>query len=220
MKTYLSLVLLLIAIGASAQVKEVTATVPLSGQNVLDLSFDFADEINFVTWDKDEVLVEVKVNINDGEDNDIFSMETRKTASTVYVEMDKEMWKKIEKERKDKWNNCSFTSSIDYTVYLPASMEVKSKTISGDYTFEYFGSSMKLKTISGTIDMTVPSTKGLDFNAKTISGEIYSNLEIEYPFGKSGLKQIVGQDIRARISGGGENSSFETISGNIYLRKG
>ena len=79
---------------------------------------------------------------------------------------------------------------------------------------------MKLKTISGAIDVTIPASQGMDFKAKTISGEIYSNIEIEYPYGKEGLRQIVGQDVRGRVSSGGVESNFETISGNIYLRKG
>ena len=60
----------------------------------------------------------------------------------------------------------------------------------------------------------------MDFKAKTISGEVFSDIEISYPYGKEGLRQVVGQDVRGRVSDGGVESKFETISGNIYLRKG
>lgn len=203
-----------------AQPKKVTETVILSGQEILDLEFDFADDIIFKTWDKNEVYVEVMVEINDGEHNDIFTLRSSTSKTTIFIEMDKGMWKEISKEENGKWRNCSNTSTINYTVYLPSQMKLRANTISGDYTFEYFGSEMSLKTISGAIDITIPQSDAMDFKAKTISGEIYSDIEIKYPYGKEGLRQIVGQDIRGRIRTGGEESSFETISGNIYLRKG
>ncbi len=208
----------------SAQPKKVTETVQLSGQVNLDLEFAFADDIVFKTWDRDEVLVEVEVEINDGEDNDIFTLSSSKSSSTVYVEMDEDMWDKVDKGSWNKrrgWNrNCSWESTINYTVHLPKGMEVEANTITGDYEFEYFGTPMNLKTISGAIDMTVPSKSGLDFRAKTITGEVFSDLDIEFPYGKDGLRQIVGQKVRGRISDGGPELLFETISGNIYLRKG
>ena len=202
-----------------AQPKIVRESVAVSGQDRLDLEFTFADEITFQTWDKQEVLVEVSVEINDGEDNDIFSLISEKSSSTIYIEMDKDMWKKIDDDKKNK-KNCSYSTELDYKVFLPKGLMVESNTISGDYEFEYFNQAMSLKTISGTIDVTVPRSLGLDFNAKTISGEVYSDINISYPEGKEGLRQIVGQDFKGRINDGGELSRWETISGNIYVRKG
>jgi len=216
----LIIVLCLATFGLSAQPKTVTETVAVSGQKKLDLDFAFADDITSKVWDKKEVLVEVSVEINKGEDNDIFSLKTDKTESSIYIEMDEKMWKKIEKNSDGKWNSCSYTSTINYTVYLPKGLRVKSNTISGDYLFEYFGGEMDLKTISGAIDVTVPQKLGLDFKAKTISGEVYSDIDIKYPEGKEGLRQVVGQNFKGRINEGGVQSEFETISGNIYLRKG
>ncbi|MEO9482917.1 MAG: hypothetical protein ABJG47_05700 [Ekhidna sp.] len=216
----LIIIMCLATFGLSAQPKKVTASVAVTGEEVLDLEFAFADDIIFKTWDKNEVFVEVMVEINDGKDNDIFTLTTEKSSSTIYIEMDEDMWKKISKEKDRKWKNCNYTSTINYVVYLPKKLNVRSNTISGDYEFEYFGSEMKLKTISGAIDVLIPSKQGMDFKAKTISGEVYSDIEISYPYGKKGLRQIVGQDVRGRVSDGGKESSFETISGNIYLRKG
>ncbi|MEP1096791.1 MAG: hypothetical protein ABJG78_16865 [Cyclobacteriaceae bacterium] len=217
MKTLITM-LCLASVGLSAQSKKVTELVQLTDQTYLDLEFDFASNIVFKTWDKSEVLVEVEVEINDGEYNDIFTLSSSKTSSIVYIEMDEDMWNKVDKKE---WRrNCNWESTINYTVYLPKKMEVDANTISGDYEFEYYGTSMNLKTISGAIDMTIPAKMGLDFRAKTISGEVFSDLDIEFPYGKDGLRQIVGQKVRGRIGNGGSESQFETISGNIYLRKG
>lgn len=202
----------------SAQSKKVTESVVVTNEEILDLAFDFADDIVFEIWDKPEVLVEVEVYINNGEDNDIFSLNSKKEGSTIYFEMDNDMWKKVKKD--GNWSKCNYQSTIDYKVYLPNSLAVRANTISGSYTFEYFGSEMNLKTISGEIHATVSELDGMDFKAKTISGEVYSDIKIEYPYGTKGLNQIVGQDVRGRIGVGGTESTFETISGNIYLRKG
>jgi hypothetical protein len=66
----------------------------------------------------------------------------------------------------------------------------------------------------------VPDKNGLDFRAKTISGGVYSDIDIEFPYGKDGLRQMVGQNVHGRIAGGSVESKLETISGSIYLRKG
>ncbi|MEP5610944.1 MAG: hypothetical protein ABJP45_01780 [Cyclobacteriaceae bacterium] len=217
MKTLVAL-FCIASIGLSAQPKEVTEAVQLTGQTNLHLDFAFANAIVFKTWDKIEVLVEVEVEINDGENNDIFTLHSSKTSSTVYIEMDKDMWEKI--DRGDWRRSRNWESTINYTVYLPKQLEVDANTISGDYEFEYYGTPMNLKTISGAIDITVTGEAGLDFRAKTITGEVFSDLDIEFPFGKDGLRQIVGQKVQGRIGNGGSESRLETISGNIYLRKG
>ncbi len=58
----------------------------------------------------------------------------------------------------------------------------------------------------------------VDFYAKTISGEVYSNLDFEYLDKKEGLRQLVGQKVHGRLNNGGEKWELETISGNIFLR--
>jgi DUF4097 and DUF4098 domain-containing protein YvlB len=215
----LGIILCVVALGAAAQSKKLTETVTVSGQTQLDLEFTFADDIIFKTWDKNEVSVEVEVDINDGQYNDIFSLSSTTTSGTIRIAMDKDMWKQIEKEKKGNSNNC-WSSKINYTVYAPKNMEIKANTISGNYLMTYTGSPIQLKTISGEIDMTIPTKSALDFKAKTISGEVFTDIEIEFPFGKDGLRQVVGQNVKGRIGSGGKESSLETISGNIYLRKG
>lgn len=219
MRFLIGLTLLVVVGSIIAQPKTVSESIPVTSQTRLDLEFDFADQITFKSWDKEEVLVKVEVEINDGKDNDVFTLNSRSSATTIYIEMDEEMWEKIPKERNGK-QCCNYSSRLDYTVYLPNEMAVKSSTINGTYEFQYYDQRMQLKTISGGIDITIPKTMGMDFNAKTITGEVYSDIEIKFPNGKEGLRQVVGQDFFGRIHGGGLKSELETISGNIYLRKG
>lgn len=216
MKT-IQLLLCLAVLSASGQSTKFTESIPVEGQTKLNLEFAFADEIVFKVWDKKEVLVEAEVEINNGKYNDIFSMHSRTSESAVYVEMDEDLWDKV--DRKNDWD-CNWRSRMDYTVYLPRTLEVEANTISGNYEVDYFGSPLNLKTISGAIDVTISAKRDLDFKAKTISGEIFTDMEIQFPYGKAGLRQIVGQKVRGRVGDGGEESELETISGNIYLRKG
>ena len=219
MRTISSVLLLMVTLLGFAQPEKVTESIQLTGQSKLELAFDFADQIDFKIWDKQEVLVEVTVEIDNGEHNDIFTMTSYISDETISVEMDDQLWDKLPRNKNRDWN-CNHSSRIDYLVYLPRDLEVSASTINGDYEFEFFGQPMELKTISGAIDISIPASTGLDFSAKTISGEVYSDLEIQYPEGKEGLRKIVGQDFKGRINGGGTLSLLETISGNIYLRKG
>lgn len=186
----------------------------IATQNQVNIEFPFTDEIVIKIWDKKEAFIEASVTINEGEDDAMFAIEKSVTSSTIEFLMDKDQWKGNEKKR-DCW-----TSEIFITIYLPASMGVSAKTISGDIITHYFDQPLELKTISGNIDLTIESNKGLDFRAKTISGDVYSDLEITYPQGKDGLRKFVGMDVDGRIRQGGKKSSFETISGSVFLRKG
>ncbi len=215
MKSVITILLVASVFTVTAQT-EIRDNLDVSGQKRLDLDFPFADEIELITWDKNQVLIEVEVMINDGRDDDMFALTKRQTESTIYFAMDEDVWDG--RQRRDN-RNC-WDTEINYKVYLPKALEIEAETISGNYTLAYYGKPANFKTISGDIDLTVPGENGLDFKVKTISGEVYSDLDIEYPDGTDGLRQIVGMNVRGRINDGGEFLDLETISGNIYLRKG
>ena len=211
----LILVVLVVGVAQSSWAQtEVEKRLPVSGHDRLDLELPFADEISLKTWNNTEVLVKATVSINDGEDDDLFELEITDSQSTIYVEANKDFNKRSGKDR-----NC-WEMEIHYEVYFPRNMEVDAKTISGDYVMEFYGKPANIKTISGDVDLTVPSARGLDFRVKTISGEVYSDLDISYPNGTKGLRQMVGTNVDGEVNGGGEFLDLETISGDIFLRKG
>lgn len=214
-------ILCLSTFGLVAQPRKVIETVQLSGQTMLEVEFDFADQIVFKTWDRNEVKVEVDVSINDGADNDKFSIGIKERSSTIYMETPEELWKKIaRREKHGRSETYTYDAEINYIVYLPRNMDVKASTIAGNYELEYFGTAVELKTISGEIDITIPEKEAFDFKAKTLSGEVFTDVDISFPRGKDGLRQMIGQDVYGRVRTGGTESAFETISGNIYLRQG
>ncbi|MDW3196717.1 MAG: hypothetical protein R8G66_30345 [Cytophagales bacterium] len=198
----------------SAQ-KTVEDRQPVNGQQTLKLDFPFADEIRIETWDKSEVLVEAIVNINDNEDNDLFEIRSSATERRIYMEMDERVWddRSKKKSKKNCWN-----SEINIKVFLPKSLEIDAETISGDYELAYYGKPFYFKTVSGDLDLSVDPDADLDFMVKTVTGEVYSDLDLSYPRGKDGLRQIVGMDVEGRLNNGGEILELKTVSGNVFLR--
>jgi hypothetical protein len=205
-----TLCLAVLIVSAQRQVSEEAI---VKGQDELILDFEIADEIKIITWNEQKVKVEVSVSINDGEHDALFEIEQRSNERTIAFKHDKNMFQ----NRELKGRRCS-ESEIFYTVYMPENMTLDINTISSDIVLIGLTDRAFLKTISGDIDITV--SDGLEFKAKTISGEVYSDLDIDYPDGTNGLKQIVGMNIKGIIGNGSELYSLETISGSIFLRKG
>lgn len=215
MKNLSLLTLLIFATFMVAAQKVVVDRQTVNGQQTLKLDFPFADEIIIETWDKSEVLVEATVNINDNEDNDLFEIKSDKTERRIYMEMDERVWddRSKKKSKKNCWN-----SEISIKVFLPRTLEIDAETISGDYELAYYGKPFYFKTISGDLDLSVDPDANLDFMMKTVTGEIYTDLDLSYPKGKDGLRQIVGMDVEGRLNEGGAMLELETVSGNVFLR--
>lgn len=214
MKTALITIFLsLVSIGCLAQT-QVNKMIDVTGQSQLVLDLPFADEIRLSTWNKHKVEVQAAVTINDGKDDKLFALKSHKSSHTISVAMDKDKWKKYS------WQDMRHCQQvkITYRVYLPDSMQVSARTIDGSYLLDYYNQPLELKTVSGDIDMSVPAGHGVDFRAKTVSGEVYSNLDIEYPDGKDGLQQLVGINVHGRAFGGGPAVVMKTVSGSVYLR--
>lgn len=207
-----SFILLLVAAWTSYAQTQVTDEVKVTSQKHLQLDLDFADEIVIETWDQPVVKVDVKVSINEGADDALFELEKHVDADRISFRLKTENWKKVTHR------DCNWQTDLHYTVYMPADMRLEAETISGSFTLRPRTTPTRLKTISGDIDITVPSGAGLLFDAKTISGEIYTDLEISYPKGKDGLRQVVGMDVHGQIGDGRHRMDLHTISGNVYLR--
>ncbi len=75
-----------------------------------------------------------------------------------------------------------------------------------------------ISNVSGFIDVTLPADTKATLNLATISGEVYTNLDIDT--GSQGeMKRLGGSKIDGTLNGGGVEISLRAISDNIYLRK-
>ncbi len=102
-------------------------------------------------------------------------------------------------------------------------------TISGDV--EVIFSSINqdaptsLASVSGLVDITVPSGEKASFGINTIQGNVYNNLDLKSNKDAEPDKRAEGMKAMRRdmgeftLNGGGQKVYLKSVSGNIYLRK-
>ena len=102
------------------------------------------------------------------------------------------------------------------------------KTVSGEMRADLTGAPrevMHFETVSGDIEVSFPASLDADARLETQWGELYSEFEVELlPVEpvirqKDGGWSLEGATPAVRIGHGGPLLSFETLSGDIYLRK-
>lgn len=95
---------------------------------------------------------------------------------------------------------------------------------SGDVEIDFSSLSQanptSISLVSGFIDITLPANSKADFKLSSISGEIYTDLDIEMRGDRSEMRRIGGsRQIEGTLNGGGVEVGLKTISGEVYLRK-
>jgi len=78
-----------------------------------------------------------------------------------------------------------------------------------------------ISLVSGFIDLSMPANSGADLFLSSISGEIYTDLDIQISGDREGNMRRLGggRKVEGTLNGGGVEVSLKTISGDIYLRK-
>jgi len=77
-----------------------------------------------------------------------------------------------------------------------------------------------ISLISGYIDITMPASTKADLKLSSISGEIYTNMDIATKGDKKNMMRLGGgRKIEGTLNGGGVEMGLKSISGDIYLRK-
>jgi hypothetical protein len=180
-----------------------------SGKESLNLKIQIADSIYIQTWNKNEVYVKASVNINENKDNEAYLTSFDESGSSLTVNA-----KFRDKYFKGK-NNCCNNTDIFWQVFMPEKTKFSVETINADVTITGQTREMKVKSISGSIDLSVPSNKQASLDFSTISGRMYSNLDIALNKLHSGIPMKISE----KLNNGGDPISLETISGDIYFRK-
>lgn len=77
-----------------------------------------------------------------------------------------------------------------------------------------------ISLVSGYVDVTMPATTKADLNLSSISGEIYTNMDISMKGDKEDMQRLGGgREIEGSLNGGGVEMELKSVSGDIYLRK-
>ncbi len=230
---FVTTLLLLLGLGQSftyAQ-KIIEKHLPFTAGQSVDLNLRFANDIKVQYWDKAEVYVKISVEINSGKLNDALTVDSKSTSGTISLKTDfdegmtsngrVEDCPEAKKENRSSWSRNGrqyyICSTINYEVYLPKKAETNLETINGNIWISSINSNLTAKTISGFVEVNWPKGKGGNIGMKTITGEVYSDLDIAFT-NKRQKNPIVGYLLEGKVYGGGPEVRFESISNNVYIR--
>ena len=209
MKTYTILVVLWLCICPLQAQQIIEKHIVFSGKDALTLKIQIADSIKIRTWNKNEVYVKASVNINENKDNDAYLTSFDDSGNNVIV--DAKFKDNYFKGRK----NCCNESDIYWQIFIPENTRFSVETINADITITGQTKEMKVKSISGYIDLAVPADKQADLDFSTISGRMYSNHDLAPTKMHSGIPLKISE----KLNSGGDPIKLETISGDIFFRK-
>lgn len=216
---------------ALSQPTVVEKTLPLGQNQPVDLQLKFGDNIRITGWDRNEVAVKVTYEINQGKLNDALLLDLTSGAEGVKVMVDFDQ-EKIKAGRAedcpDKSGNVHYNgngeqntvvcSQIDYEIFVPRQAKLEVNTINGNIELIDFSGPVNAKSISGFVDMNWPNNRGAIVALKTITGEVYSDLDINFKNKKEGIP-LVGYQLEGTVQDGGPAVKLESISNNIYFRQ-
>jgi len=180
-----------------------------SDKESLSLKIQIADSINIQTWNKNEVYVKASININENKDNEAYITSFDESGSSLTINA----------KFKDNYfkgkNNCCNNTDIYWQVFIPEKTKFSVETINANITITGQTREMRVKSISGFIDLAVPANKQAVLDFSTISGRMYSNHEFALNKMHSGIPLKISE----KLNNGGDPIKLETISGDIYFRK-
>ncbi len=239
MKTVLTVLALLLAHGATIAQTVVNRSYPVKAGERLLLKFDYP-VVRLSTWDRKEVSITAKVNINNGENDNAFLLQQDNNNGVLEIssqikDMDKlprrytvvQDGKKIVfkteeafKEYRSKAGNVSSYSSgtdidIKLEIKVPAGTPTEIKSVYGLVELANFNAPVNIDATYGGIDAALDKSRAGQIKATTMYGKIYSNLNLE-------LTDHKQQDFFNSITaepGNGPAYAFKSTYGKIYIRK-
>ncbi|MGV3540838.1 MAG: hypothetical protein ACO1OQ_13575 [Rufibacter sp.] len=224
------------SLAAHAQKKVVEKTFALPATKKVALNLKFANDIKLTAWDKNEALIKVCYEINGGQLNEalVLTFDDSQDQLRVLEDLKHAMFKDANIDslacpegysrnfnsyntKTGKATNFACTR-IDFEIFLPRNANITLETISGNVEVRGLTGSINAKSISGFVDMDWPTQQGAAVSLKTITGEVYSDLEIALN-DKRQESPIVGYDLKGKVKEGGPSVKLESISNDIYFRR-
>ena len=72
-------------------------------------------------------------------------------------------------------------------------------------------------TVSGDVDLTLPAPAKVNLSMRSVSGEIYTDFDLN--LGSGNMRHVGGQTVEGRANGGGVKFSLNSVSGDVFVRK-
>ncbi|MBS1606595.1 MAG: hypothetical protein JST42_28325 [Bacteroidetes bacterium] len=237
MKQNILLFLLCLGLLPAGAQKIIEKHIDFAPSGFVRMNFQISDSIRIITWKKNEVYIRSSINVNDNQNNDDYKMVFGETGNTINVSArldlprgaccggKKDSSGKVIHSGGTTVNGdndccccCSCHSQIFHEVYVPENADFSVETINGNITITGNTAEIRAKSISGYIDLAIAPSRKADLKMRTISGTMYSNIELTSTSRR--IKQVGGGTVTAQLNGGGgKEIELETISGNIFFRK-
>jgi hypothetical protein len=211
--------------------KTVEKSFPLTKDQRINFNLKFGNLIQIKAWDKNEVALKATVDINNGKLNDalVLLFETSPEELRAVAEFDKELTKQGRREdcpdngpyssnHYEDGSRSYMCSTITYELFVPRNANLKIESINADIELKDVAGPVFAKSINGYVDLNWPSNRASDVSMKTINGELYSDLDINF-LNKKEENPHVGYLLKGTVKGGGTSVHLESINSNIYLRK-
>ncbi|MCA4899026.1 MAG: hypothetical protein ACK514_11595 [Bacteroidota bacterium] len=234
----LILVLLTVQIAAGQNVSKV---IPFKSGQKISMKFDYPQLIKVSTWDKNEVSVLGYVDINDGENNDVFQLEATTGSSTVTIQSSirnihelprRDMVirdnQKIKFKSKDEYRKYVREAGDDHMIYsdgsdidikleikVPRGADTRILSVYGMVEVKNFEGPLQVEATYGGVDVALSEKSVSELTAETDFGQIFTNLEAKTIAQNEGNFHT---EILMRPRSG-VRYSFESKYGNVYLRK-
>jgi len=103
---------------------------------------------------------------------------------------------------------------------LNVSGAVVANTVSGDVKVQFSGvpdQPCAISSVSGDVDVSLPASAKVTLGMRSISGEIYTDFDLN--LGSGSMRHVGGQTVEGRANGGGVKFSLNSVSGDVFVRK-
>lgn len=218
--TFICLLLPSLLMGQKSKTTEQSFAIPSSKTAYMNLKFGRTIKIN--TWNKKEIVLKTTFKYSEDDFEQWYDQQVSQTGGTLEIETG---FKNMKSRNKDNWSNCwscepsnkdCYCLEFSYEIFAPADVLLEVETISGDIEVPTWDGSLKAKSISGFIDLALTDKSQKDLRVKSVTGEIFTDLEAVQLDTKS---TAYSKKINTSLNGGGKLLQLETVSGDIYLRK-
>jgi hypothetical protein len=241
----LSILTGIIAIGlsiASPAQTQLNKSFPFkAGQNIR-MHFDYPELIKVTTWDGADIVVQGTVNINGGENDEAFILESSVNGNTVNIDArikdmkqlpqrvtiyrdgqkimlrGKEELRKYQQEHGTGYNQMNFGPDIDIVleIKVPRNAETHVESVYGMVEVVNFTAPLTVDATYGGVDAALAEKAVGEITAETNYGEIYTNFDVK--FGGVGPEKDFHTLVTAK-PGSGPRYNLESKYGNVYIRK-
>lgn len=239
----LTIAILVIACESYGQ-SQINRNFPLQRGQSLTMHFDYPELIKVTTWEGNEVVIQGTVDINGGESDDAFVIESSASGNTLNIQArikdlqklpqrvtihhdgqkiifkDKEELRKYQQEHGKNFNQMNIGVEMDIVleVKVPRNTPTTIESMYGMVEVKNFAAPLTVEAAYGGVDAALAERSVGEIVAETNYGEIFTNLDAKFSGDWSDNEHF--HTLVSAKPGAGPKYDLESKYGNVYIRKG